>query len=52
MTSEQNKNPDVAEISNAEKWVSYLSAFDFSALRSGFICSPSIDPLKWLVTSL
>ncbi len=27
----QNKNPDMAEISNAEKWVLYLSAFDFSA---------------------
>jgi len=37
MTSEQNKNPDVAEISNAEKWVSYLSAFDFSALKAGLV---------------
>jgi hypothetical protein len=33
MTSKQNKNPNVAEKSNAEKWVLYLSAFDFSALR-------------------
>jgi hypothetical protein len=33
MTSEQNKKPDWAEKSNAEKWVAYLSAFDLSALR-------------------
>jgi hypothetical protein len=51
MASKQNKNPELAERSNAEKWVVYLSAFDFSALRIGFICSPSIDPSKRLVIS-
>ena len=30
-TCQSTKNPDTAEISNAEKWVLYLSAFDFSA---------------------
>ncbi|MFN7843337.1 MAG: hypothetical protein ACK5N9_16590, partial [Pirellula sp.] len=42
----------VKENSWAALLVQYLSTFDFFALRSGFICSPSIDPLKWLVTSL
>ena len=50
MTSEQNKNPDMAEKSNAEKWVLYLSAFDFSALRIGL--APSIDSQKRPITSL
>jgi hypothetical protein len=35
--SRQNKNLDRAERSNAEKWVLYLSAFDFSGLVSGFV---------------
>lgn len=35
-----------AEISNAEKWVLYLSVFDFSALRIGFDWSPSNGSLR------
>ena len=35
-----------AEISNAKKWVLYLSVFDFSALRIGFDWSPSNGSLR------
>jgi hypothetical protein len=45
----QNRNPESAETLNAEKWVQYLSAFDFSALRIELSTHPqAIRGIGWL----
>jgi hypothetical protein len=40
------KNPGLAERSNAEKWVQYLSSFDVSAGTCSTVWSTPIDSLK------
>jgi hypothetical protein len=42
------KNPGLAERSNAEKWVPYLSAFDFSAHTIGI---DGFKPSPWTIGS-